>query len=870
MSIGLLTIPIICLWELVANIKKIKHINTEGIMKKTHPKLVKSRLATAIGIATLATVTTNNVYAQTQQQDAVVNEEVQEQKASQNQPGTKQAQQEKENELAIERITVTSSKRVMDMQELPQSVQALNTEQLERMGLRNFADYAKAIPSLSAVSTSPGRNEIVFRGISTGSGEWRTDSSVAVYLDEIPMTSAAQQVDPRMVDIERVEALPGPQGTLLGSSSQSGALRIITNKPDADQGVFGAFEIEGSTMAEGDPSYRAEGHINIPLIDNVLAVRVAGFSVKEGGYIDNVVGKALFTDETNEDVAEENFNTWEQDGFRVIGLWHVNDKWDAQLTYLNQKAETNGDWKYDPALGELDIVRFHNDIRTDDWWSTALTITGNLGFAELTLTSSHTEREVKYNFDSMVSDQLRTRAYGIDNINGAYNPAYYNTAYINGTVSNDQVGRRTTQEIRLTSMGESKFQWLMGAFYESSYDQWNWNFNTPNLESTPAWAALNYLAYSTENNYDNYAPGELYPLASTDIFYQEDFERTTDQLAVFGEVSYEITDKLTMLMGLRWFEYDRNRTEKQSWPLGLPFGNQDTGGIDIFSGKDSDMVKKLSASYKLDDDKMLYYTYSEGFRLGGYNMLRPNSVLPESYESDKLFNHEVGLKSEWWDNRFRVNISAFYMQWEDMQREIYDPYLVGTKAHANIGDAESIGVEANFTLQLTQELKLEGSYFQSDSEITQDFWFSDIFDDGVVPPSDDWLVATEGQDLAIAPDNKWWLGLEYTFANQFLGANWWIRYDHSYQGSQSHDWSSAQSGFSTIPSWSIANMSLGLWTDTDWTVTLTVNNLFDERAVNWIDDGNDELLEQYNIDRYKSLYNVVRPREVSLSFKIGF
>ncbi len=837
-------------------------------MKKNHPKLLKSRLATAIGLATLTTVAANNVYAQTD--EVIAKTEQKEQEVRQSQTETTDKVNDKKDSLAIERITVTASKRVMDMQELPQSVQALNSEHIERMGLRNFTDYAKAIPSLSTVSSSPGRNEIVFRGISTGSGEWRTDSSVAVYLDEIPMTSAAQQVDPRMVDIERVEALPGPQGTLLGSSSQSGAMRIITNKPDAEQGVFGAIEVEGSTMAEGDSSHRIEGHINVPLIDDVLAVRVAAFSVEEGGYIDNVVGKALFTDETNEDVAKENFNTWQQNGVRVIGLWHVNQNWDAQITYLNQTAETNGDWKYDPAVGELDIVRFHNDIRTDDWWSTALTITGNLGFAELTLTSSHTEREVKYDFDTMVGDQLRTRAYGIDNINNAYNPAYYNTAYINGTVSNDQVGRRTTQEIRLSSIGDGKFQWLMGAFYESSYDQWDWDWNTPGLESTPAWAALNYLAYWTESNYDNYAPGELYPLASTDIFYQEEFERTTDQLAVFGELSYDVTDKLSLLMGLRWFEYDRDRTEKQSWPLGLPFGNQGTGGLDTYTGKDSDVVKKFSASYKFNDDKMIYYTYSEGFRLGGYNMLRPNSVLPENYESDKLFNHEVGLKSEWWDNRLRVNVSAFYMEWQDMQREIYDPFLVGTKAHANIGDAESVGVEANFTLQLIEELKVEGSYFQSNSEITQDFWFSQVFDDGVIAPEDDWLVATKGQDLAIAPDNKWWLGLEYTFADKFMGANWWMRYDHSYQGSQSHDWSSAQNGLSSIPSWSVANMSIGFWTDNDLTVTFTVNNVFDERAVNWIDDGNDWLLDQYQIDRYKSLVNVIRPRELSLSVKYAF
>ena len=824
-------------------------------MRKSFPTLVKNPIASAIGFATLTSFASGHVLAQ-----AINNKDKTEIVAE-------ETQQEKDD-LAIDRIIVTSTKREMDMQDVAQSIQAFGSEQIERMGLRNFEDYAKAIPGLSSVTTTPGRNQIVFRGISTGgTSEWRTDSSTAVYLDEIPMTSAAQQIDPRMTDIERVEALPGPQGTLLGSSSQSGALRIITNKPDAEHGVFGALEGEVSKVKEGDTSHRVEGHVNLPIIDNTLAVRIAAFSVREGGFIDNVKGKALFTDDTNDDAVEDDFNTWDQDGFRVIGLWHVNDKWDAQLTYLAQKSKTQGDWKYDPAVGELDIVRFHKDVRTDDWWSSALTLTGDLGFAELSLTTSHSERDVFYEFDTMVSDQLRTRAYGIDNINGAYNPTYYNTAYDIGTVLNDQIGRRTTQEIRLASTGEGKFQWLMGAFYETTYDAWDWYYKTPHLTETPAWEAFNNRAYFLQTNYST---GTIYPVAATDRYYGEEFSRTTDQTAVFGEFSYDLSEALTLQVGLRWFEYDRERSERQFWPEGVPFGNYDTRGIDDYKGNDSDFVKKFSVSYDFDDDKMLYFTYSEGFRLGGSNKLRPNSVLPAKYGPDKLFNHELGFKSQWWEDRLRFNIAGFVMRWEDMQREIYDPFLLGVKAHANIGEAESKGIEASFTLQLSPELKLEGSFFKSDAKITKDFYFSQAFEEGVISPDNDWLVATKGQDLAISPDSKYWIGIEYTFDNKFLGANWWLRYDHSYQGKQSHDWWNAQNGYATIPSWTTANFQAGLWTDTDWTVTLTVSNIWDERAINWLDTGNDWLLSQYSIDRYRALPSVVRPREVGITVKYNF
>ena len=484
-------------------------------MKKSFSNWVKTPVARAVSLATLTTLATCPVLTQETDIDNK-NEEVNEV----SQKGNDEDIQD--DNVTVNKIIVTASKRPVDMQELPQSIQAIGNEQIERMGLRNFEDYSRAVPSLSTVTPSPGRNEIVFRGISTGSDGWRTDASAAVYLDEIPMTSAAQQADPRMVDIERIEALPGPQGTLLGSSSQSGAIRIITNKPDAEHGVFGSVEGEFSKVSEGDTSHRLEGHVNIPIIDDKLAVRIAGFSVHEGGYIDNVLGTALFTDETNADVVKKDFNTWDLEGFRIIGLWHVNDKWDAQLTLMQQKSETNGDWKYDPAVGELEIVRFHNDYRTDDWFTSALTITGDLGFAQLSYSTSKTKRDIFYEWDSMVDEQLTTHHKGRDIANnGYYALAYYDFDYKYGSVINDQIGRRTTHEIRLSSQGDSKFQWLLGAFYEDNYDAWDWHWQIPGLVDTPAWGAFNYWAYYA--SYYNIIAE--YPLTPTDIYYQEDFKR---------------------------------------------------------------------------------------------------------------------------------------------------------------------------------------------------------------------------------------------------------------------------------------------------------------------------------------------------------
>ncbi len=774
----------------------------------------------------------------------------------------------------IEELVVTATKREADLQDISQSIQAFTEEHIDRMSLRTMEDYARSLAGVSIVSTSPGRNELVFRGISTGSQEWRTDASAAVYLDEIPMTSPAQQADPYLMDIERIEALPGPQGTLFGSSSQSGTLRIVTNKPDTTA-LSGSVDIGFSALpGKGDASSRVEGHLNLPLAERA-AVRVAAFAQNEGGFIDNVRGRALFTGDTNDDAVEDDFNTWQQSGFRVTGLWDVNESWSAQLMAIRQDSESKGDWVYDPAVGELEIVRFQKDIRTDDWWSTGLTVVGDLGFAELTIAAGHLEREVFYDFGNMVDDQLRTaiRGKGVGyDVPAYYASALYDIAYHIGTIVNDQIARRSSQEIRLASTGTGRLQWMMGAFYEETLDAWDWYWLTPDLVATPAWPALNGWAYYLAQSFD---PNIVYPIAPTERFYGEDFKRETRQRAVFGEFGYDLTDDLAVGVGTRWFEYDRYRTERQYWPEGVPYGDYANNGIDTYDGKDSDIVYKVSAKYRIDNDKMVYFTYSEGFRLGGSNTLRRGSVLPRRFGPDKLFNTEIGVKTEWWENRLQLNLALYRMRWEDMQREINDPTLTEAKGHVNLGEAEGAGVEGSFTVWLTDALKVEGSLFKSSTEITEDFFFRQAFPNDRLPAGvADWRVLSNGQELAIAPDFKWWLGVEYTVPGVLFGSDGWIRYDHSFQAAQYHDFNDAREFVTKrIDDWRLANLQLGLWQGESgsWTLTFDVWNVWDERAINWVDTSNDDRLEAVGINRYRTLPGVVRPREfgISLRWDIG-
>lgn len=762
---------------------------------------------------------------------------------------------------ALEEVIVTATKRAVNMQDLPMSIEAFGTEQMEKIGMLNMRDALNVIPSMSTVTTSPGRNEVVFRGVSTGSGEWRTDSGSAVYLGDVPMTSATQAVDPRMVDIERVEALPGPQGTLFGSSSQSGAFRIIPNQAD-HSGGYGSFNIGATYMEEGDPGYKLEGWANIPLIDDTLSMRIALFDVETGGYIDNIYGTNIFTDDDNADVVEDDFNTWDQTGGRLSVLWSVNDSWDVEGMFMQQEQTSKGDWLSDPnaeGVGDLEIVRFHKDFRNDDWWIGALTITGDLGFAEFKSVTSYLDREIFYEFDATVNGQVRAQRVLTP---GEY--IYYNVLYATGfnreTAINDQTAERVTQEFRLSSTSDSRLQWMVGAFYEKTDDWWDYVFaEVEDLANTP-------FGYYWALNYETYIP-------NTNSWYKEIYSSTTEQIALFGELNYRITDRLSATIGARWFEYDRDRNETKEWPEGWAY---DT---DIYKGKDDDTLFKFAIDYSLSDDKMIYALYSEGFRLGGPNSIKnPSSKLPDYYGPDGLRNYEIGLKSQWMNNRLQWNLTLYTMDWEDIQRGITDPDDWTANGTVNMGDAEISGLETSLAWQVTEQFRVDASLSWSDSELKDDYYLSDVVEG--IEDWQDYQLGAKGQNLAIAPPAKWWIGLQYDLPDLFKGMDGWVRYDHTWRDEMYHDWWNALNaktglgGEKLLDATSEGSLQFSLGKPGNWSLTLSIWNVWDDRNAQWISSGFDGYFGDQGlwpeVQRYVNMPFYSRPREFELTFRKDF
>ena len=750
----------------------------------------------------------------------------------------------------IEEIIVTSTKREMNMQDLGQSVTALTTTDIQKQAIEGMEDYVRALPSVSLASEVPGRNTIVMRGMSAGTQEFYTDSQVAVYLDEQPITTISQELDVRMIDINRVEVLPGPQGTLFGSSSQSGTLRIITNQPDPTA-FSSQVDASVSTTRGGEEGYDLSAWLNIPVIQDRFAIRAVAFTSREGGYVDNVLGATLEGSETNADIAAEDQNSFDNVGGRIAARWNINDAWDLDLSYIAQQSALEGAWESDPALGDYKVTRFFDEYRDDDWYQVSGTIKGDLGFAELTATAAYFDRDIVYEWDNMVYEQWKTAYFG-----GYFGIPLYDSDYTLSTIFNDQDIYRSSYEARLTSQGESRYQWMVGLFYEDLTSGWFYGTRNPDYVGTTSWyAAQGYACYYADYGYDVQCP-----LPETDIGYSEDYYNSIKQTAVFGEFAYDLTDRWTATIGARWFEFDRGTRYVYQFPQGLPpFGSFDTGGLVESSGVESDTVFKLGTTFNLADDVMLYALYSEGFRLGGHNSQRAANTgfVPLTYLPDKVENYEAGLKSRFADGRVLLNVIGFSVAWDQIQVNQGSVggqwWLRGT---INGGEAKNEGVELTAEWQATDNFHVAASATFSDPRFTEDIALI-----GDVVPA--------GAPMVWSADRKYYLSLEYVVPDVF-GGDLWFRYDYSYEGEKWNNLSNIVENDRTglVPSWELSNLHAGLNLQNGWEVQIDVRNAWDQLAYNSL--VNDSSGEFFGDPRFNNIRSYSRPRTIGLSVRKRF
>jgi outer membrane receptor protein involved in Fe transport len=739
----------------------------------------------------------------------------------------------------LEQVIVTARKRSENLQDIPQSVQAITETELTRGDVNGIDDAVRLIPSLSYVSYGPGTTKLIFRGVADSSVSFIADASAALYLDEQPLTQNSQNPDVQMIDIARVEALSGPQGSLYGSSAQSGTLRIITNAPDPTQ-----FEASvGSSVRSGpesEMSYEIDAVLNLPLKEDKVALRLVGFDARDGGFIDNVLGTSGGGTKTNADVADDDFNRVDWSGGRATLLWNINDAWQLQTGAVFQYLDANSWQTYDANFGDLEVIRFHDEPHKDDWQQFHVTVQGDLGFADLISSSSYFTRDIEYSFDTTAYNfYLRTITLG-------YYASYDFGPDPTGFSFNDQETRRFAQEFRLSHAGE-RIQWIAGLFYERFHDQWNYDINIDNYEGDPSAGIppTPSFMYWDDLYYD------VFPGSTGNVSYNENNKTITTQYAVFGEVTFDFNEKWSMTTGGRWFDSKRDRTYFQEIP------NNHIAVSDNPIATLRDFAPKLSFRYRFDDERMMYVLYSQGFRNGGANVLRPRSQLARTYEPDFLDNYELGLKSRWADGRVQINATAYHMVWKDYQVEVVDPgplYAVGVE---NVGNAEINGLELDTVFAPTQSLEIGANANFLSSEAT----------------STNLLVGTpDGARLPNTPEFKAGVYAEYTWPMQIVSGSGFVHVSYSYTGDQLNDIDQTLAGADPplrMAPVQVTDLNIGIEGDT-WDLSFSVDNVFDERGQIYrgyqvahpLNDQSVNCLLSRNL----CLVTVNRPREYGLSF----
>jgi len=827
----------------------------------------------------------------------------------------------------IEEIIVTARKREESLQRVPFSIQAIPEAQLKRMGATGMSDYARFIPSMAWTEESPGTSTIVFRGIRVEGGSgFLTNSSSAVYVDEFPVTSMDSQPDPHLVDIARVEALAGPQGTLFGASSQSGTLRIVTNQPDPS-GYEAIADVSTYTGSESATSYEVSGVLNIPLVKDKFAVRLVGFSAEDAGFIDNVFGHTPDTYSganipfrpvtgivaaesgtlDNAAVVEEDWNGVEYRGARVSALWNINDDWSATGTYLYQETEVGSGFNdYNPAVGDLQTIQWNKYVRDEEWDAFSLVIKGDLGFADLVSATSYSDRQYHTTLDRTVYLKHWSTLYcanSYPNYFGGVN--YYFSDPATGTLisyprycwgptaqsdltmvhDGDDWEEKFSQEFRLSHEGEN-FSWLLGLYFEEGDDDKIRVWGKPASNDYQDSLSLVYWETGCGSYWGaagTHAPGASYgdprwitcgfgdgfaPNA-TAAWWDQDFTDWTEK-AVFGEVTWRINDQWSAVVGGRAFERDTDKYYLVENPQGRL---NSTGGISVGSGTVSDFVPKVSLTYQINDTKMVYGLITQGFRAGGVNRERGNIFFPLSYDADKLTNFELGAKTQWADGTFQANVTLFHMKWDDYQLEVPDPSFIRCGEVGAVDPCSQPWQTAVFNSgdAFTEGVEATFVWLPTQGlELGLNVMFLNAENDSDVDYnlSRPGIEIPKGARLPLSPESKGSAYANYSWAANFVDAEMFVRLQWAYTGDSLNqaDTNNALWPQRTLQSYDIGDLRFGI-VGGDWEVNLFIENLTDERAQ--IATANDfEHLFSNVADGVSSYHRIYtnRPREYGVRF----
>lgn len=709
----------------------------------------------------------------------------------------------------IEEVVVTATRRAASVQDISLSVTAVTGAQLENIGADNIQDYYRIIPNMAVVDRGPGGRQYSIRGISSGIVS-QGAATVGVYIDEMPISATGFQPDLSVYDLERVEVLRGPQGTLFGEGSLGGTVRMITPSPSTE-GFDADISLDFSSTSEGGNNSAVNGMVNLPLSDNA-ALRFIGYYRDLDGFIDRVpnpvgidfdFGAAIGAPgafqpllNTGPISGEEDINGEQTTGGRLSLLWMPTDDLEVKLSYLDQQSEFDGRNVENAALGELESNFILDERVDDDLDLTNLTITYDLGWASLLSSTSVYDRE-----RTIVADT---------NFLGLSLPIPVQLA---GTATvTTELQDQVSQELRLTSSSDGRVNWTVGAFYldkDNGFEQ----IVVDEFDYFVNWTNIFFESIV------GFFPSPPFPITSPNQILDQTGSNEETQFAFYGEVDYQLNDAWTATVGARYYDYEKTdsivNNDINIVGLGLSDGT--------FDADDSGTNLKFGLSYNPPEtDWLVYASASEGFRIGGTNQAPGIPEENVTYGPDSLWNYEFGAKATLADGRLQINSALYYVDWSDIQLSL--PFGFSF-AVANAGEARIIGAEIEVVARPTENWDLAFAIGVNDGELTED-----------APGADNPANPNPGFDgdrLPGTPDINASISAQRNFT--LAGNDAFLRFDYTYTGDSTTTFNESsvrgggESSFFELDSYSLLNLRFGVDFDR-WRGTIFVDNATDELA----------------------------------------
>jgi outer membrane receptor protein involved in Fe transport len=674
----------------------------------------------------------------------------------------------------LEEVTVTARKRSESMFDVPISLTVVSEQEIENLGAQDFTDLVPSIPSLNAYQNGPGRTRLYIRGIANGAGndnDTQNGETVAIYLDEIPISLGAMNPELGLFDLQQVEVLRGPQGTLYGAGSMAGTIRQVSNKPNLTE-VEGKFEAGVSTIKHGSDGYTFKGLINAPVVKDTFAIRASAYYIDFGGYLDNIL------------TGEKDLNDGTSKGVKLAARWMINEAFTADFSFFYHDYSDNGRPEDADATPYLTRNYPSFDGYDDEMQIYNMTLNYDLGWAEIVSSTSYFDRTI---------------------INRRSLDLLFELALPPGITPHELVDTTDlnvlTQEIRIASTTDSPLQWTTGIYLDKK--------DTFYLNTFPVPGADAVLG----------VPSEAFGAPPDNLFYGYD-DLTVKTWALFGEVYYTI-DKFTITGGLRYFNWKQDIEFYQS---GLFNGGSNSDPRP--QGKTDGVNPKLNVSYDVNDNLMVYGTISRGFRYGGINGAIPESVCADElgevereggdvrfFEPDKLWNYELGAKGTSAGGGFSYSASYFLLKWDDMQTS--RSFDCGFGFRENVGKAKSQGVELELHAAVGERwvLGFGGAYV--DATLSED-----------VPN----LGAVEGDQVPYVPKFSFSASADYEFPiNETFDGYFWgnVQYIGDRHTEFNHD---PTTNYRKMDAYTVANLRTGVRWST-WDLSLYIHNVFDDDGV---------------------------------------